>query len=42
MRAHGAYTALVSGGFSFFTSRVTTLCGFDMHRSNVLLEMAPR
>ena len=22
MRAHGAYTALVSGGFSFFTSRV--------------------
>ena len=26
MRAHGAYTALVSGGFSFFTARVATLC----------------
>ena len=29
MRAHGAYTALVSGGFTFFTSRVAALCGFD-------------
>jgi phosphoserine phosphatase len=38
MRAHGAYTALVSGGFSFFTSRVAVLAGFDMHRSNVLLD----
>jgi phosphoserine phosphatase len=38
MRAHGAYTALVSGGFTFFTSRIATLCGFDMHRSNVLLD----
>ncbi len=38
MRAHGAYTALVSGGFSFFTGRVAALCGFDMHRSNVLLD----
>jgi phosphoserine phosphatase len=38
MRAHDAYTALVSGGFSFFTSRVAALCGFDMHRSNVLLD----
>ena len=38
MRAHGAYTALVSGGFSFFTSRVATSCGFDLHRSNVLLD----
>ena len=38
MRAHGAYTALVSGGFTFFTSRVAALCGFDMHRSNVLLD----
>ena len=38
MRAHGAYTALVSGGFSFFTSRVAALCGFDMHRSNELLD----
>ena len=38
MRAHGAYTVLVSGGFSFFTSRVAALCGFDQHRSNVLLD----
>ena len=38
MRAHGAYTALVSGGFSYFTSRVAALCGFDQHRSNTLLD----
>ena len=38
MRAHGAYTALVSGGFSFFTGRVAALCGFDEHRSNILLD----
>jgi phosphoserine phosphatase len=38
MRAHGAYTVLVSGGFSFFTSRVAALCGFDEHRSNILLD----
>ncbi len=38
MRAHGAFTALVSGGFSFFTARVAALVGFDMHRSNTLLD----
>lgn len=38
MRAHGAYTVLVSGGFSFFTTRVAALCGFDQHRSNTLLD----
>jgi phosphoserine phosphatase len=38
MRVHGAYTALVSGGFTFFTGRVAALAGFDMHRSNVLLD----
>jgi phosphoserine phosphatase len=38
MRAHRAYTALVSGGFSFFTVRVAAACGFDLHRSNVLLD----
>jgi phosphoserine phosphatase len=38
MRAHGGYAALVSGGFTFFTSRVAALVGFDMHRSNVLLD----
>jgi phosphoserine phosphatase len=38
MRAHGAFAVLVSGGFSFFTSRVAALCGFDLHRSNTLLD----
>jgi phosphoserine phosphatase len=38
MKANGAFTALVSGGFSFFTSRVAVLAGFDMHRSNTLLD----
>jgi phosphoserine phosphatase len=38
MRAHGTYTALVSGGFTFFTGRVAALVGFDIHRSNVLLD----
>ena len=38
MRSGGTYTALVSGGFSFFTARVAAACGFDMHRSNVLLD----
>ena len=37
MRAHGAMTALVSGGFTFFTERVAALCGFDSHFANVLL-----
>jgi phosphoserine phosphatase len=38
MKAHGAFAALVSGGFSFFTSRVAALAGFDLHRSNTLLD----
>jgi phosphoserine phosphatase len=38
MKANGAITALVSGGFSFFTSRVAALAGFDIHRSNTLLD----
>ena len=38
MRAHNATTALVSGGFSFFTSRVAETVGFHLHRSNVLLD----
>jgi phosphoserine phosphatase len=38
MRANGAMTALVSGGFTFFTGRVAELVGFDLHRSNVLLD----
>ncbi|MGC9268963.1 phosphoserine phosphatase SerB [Acidiphilium sp.] len=38
MRAHGAVTALVSGGFTFFTARVAAELGFDTHRANVLLD----
>jgi phosphoserine phosphatase len=38
MRAHGAYCALASGGFTFFTGRVAELCGFDSHHSNTLLD----
>ena len=37
MRAHNALTALVSGGFTFFTDKVAQLLGFDVHRSNVLI-----
>jgi len=36
MRAAGAHTALVSGGFSFFTGRVAALLGFDEHHANTL------
>lgn len=36
MKKNGAYTALVSGGFTFFTSRVREITGFDMHDSNEL------
>jgi phosphoserine phosphatase len=38
MRAHNATTALVSGGFTFFTSRVAAQLGFSLHRANVLLD----
>jgi len=36
MRAKGAYTALVSGGFTFFSERVAEAAGFDEHRANRL------
>ncbi len=36
MKAHGAYCALVSGGFTHFTDAVAALIGFDEHRSNIL------
>lgn len=36
MRRHGAATALVSGGFTFFTDRVAAACGFDEAHANVL------
>ena len=38
MRAHNAMTALVSGGFTYFTGRVAALCGFDEHRANTLID----
>ena len=37
MRAHGAYTALVSGGFTLFTSVIAKKIGFDENRANTLL-----
>ncbi len=37
MRAHGAHTALVSGGFTAFTGPVAARLGFDEHRANTLL-----
>jgi phosphoserine phosphatase len=36
MKAHGAKTLLVSGGFSFYTARVAAMVGFDAHQSNTL------
>ncbi|MEL6647270.1 MAG: phosphoserine phosphatase SerB [Pseudomonadota bacterium] len=38
MKAHGGYAALVSGGFTSFTSRVAEALGFDEHHANTLLE----
>ncbi len=37
MRAQGGFTALVSGGFTFFTTRVARAVGFDTDRANALL-----
>ncbi len=37
MKATGAYTALVSGGFTAFTAHVATKLGFDENRANILL-----
>lgn len=36
MRLNGAYCALVSGGFTFFTARVAVKAGFDINRANTL------
>ncbi len=38
MKASGAKTLLVSGGFTFFSSRVAEAAGFDEHQSNVLID----
>jgi phosphoserine phosphatase len=37
MKAQGAFTALVSGGFTPFTSRVAAALGFDENQANALL-----
>ncbi|MGE4279022.1 MAG: phosphoserine phosphatase SerB [Magnetospirillum sp.] len=34
MKANGAYCVLVSGGFTFFTTRVREACGFDIDLGN--------
>ena len=38
MNANGALTALVSGGFTFFTSRIADRLSFSVNRANVLEE----
>jgi phosphoserine phosphatase len=42
MRAHGAYTCLVSGGFTLFTDRVAAMIGFHENRANRLVIEAGR
>ena len=37
MKANGAHAALVSGGFTAFTSAIAELLGFDENRANILL-----
>lgn len=37
MKANGAHTALVSGGFTPFTSRVAEALGFDENQANELI-----
>lgn len=37
MRAHGAYAALVSGGFTSFTGPVAERAGFNEHHANTLI-----
>lgn len=37
MRAHGAHTVLVSGGFSLFTQTIAGMIGFDESHANALL-----
>jgi len=37
MRHHGAYCILVSGGFTYFTSRIAARLGFHDHKGNELI-----
>lgn len=36
LKAHGAYCALVSGGFTFYTEKVAARLGFDTQQANTL------
>jgi phosphoserine phosphatase len=36
MRAHGAWTCLISGGFTLFTTAVAAMIGFQENRANAL------
>lgn len=38
MKAAGGRTVLVSGGFTYFTSRIAEAAGFDAHQGNTLLD----
>ncbi|WP_145719958.1 phosphoserine phosphatase SerB [Mesorhizobium tianshanense] len=42
MRTNGAWTALVSGGFDVFTSRIAAMVGFQENRANRLIEQDGR
>ena len=42
MRANGAHTCLVSGGFTLFTGPIGAKIGFDEHRGNTLLAVDGR
>ena len=37
MRAHGAYSCLISGGFTLFTNAVAAMIGFQENRANELI-----
>jgi phosphoserine phosphatase len=37
MRAHGAYSCLISGGFALFTNAVAAMIGFQENRANELI-----
>jgi phosphoserine phosphatase len=37
MRAHGAYTCLISGGFTLFTNAIAAMLGFAENRANELV-----
>lgn len=38
MKKHGAYTALVSGGFTIFTQRIAEMIGFHENSANILID----